>query len=298
MKKLGDVLGGRGRLSLIVAPLVAALPIVFGIATVAQVAAPQAGSPSADDPKFAAFVYDVASIKPHKGDDPGSARTVPDGMVAANIALYSFVAAAYGVDQISLRGAPDWLYRDKFDIEFKMDPAVADAYKKLSSAEKKSAQEHMFQKLFEERLKLATHIELKTGPTLALVVMKSGLKFHRTADPNATGGTFNIGPGEGGVVIATAHSARITQLVNTLTERMGVPVIDQTGLIGLYDFTLKFASSRMVAAAQPAGDSVPVPETAPELRAAIEEQLGLKLEPTKGPIKIVVIDHIERPSAN
>jgi uncharacterized protein (TIGR03435 family) len=252
----------------------------------------------APDAKYASFVYDVASIKPHKGDDPGGARMLSDGIVAENIGLRSFVAAGYGVDNVSLYGVPAWLNSERFDIEFKMDPEVADEYKKLGLPERKLAQEHMFRVLFEDRLKLAAHIEMKEGPSYALVIMKTGLKLHRTADPTATGGTFSIGPGDGGAVVASAHAARIGQLVNYLTSRMGVPVIDQTGLAGLYDFTLKFASSRMVAAAQSAGDSAPVPETAPELSVAIQEQLGLKLESTKGPIKIVVIDHIERPSAN
>jgi uncharacterized protein (TIGR03435 family) len=297
MKRFGDVFGDCRQLRIIGMALFAVVPIAIGAAAIGQVAAPQTGSVSADDPKFAAFVYDVASIKPHKGDDPGSARNVPDGMVARNIALYSFVAAAYGVDFVSLKGAPDWLYRDKFDIDFKMDPTVADAYKQLSLPERKLAQEHMLQALFQERMKLAVHIEMKEGPSYALVVMQGGLKFHRTADANTTGGKFSIEAGDGGVLIATAHGARIDRLVNTLTDRMGVPVIDQTGLVGLYDFTLKFASAR-VAEAQAAGNSAPVPETAPELATAIQEQLGLKLERTKGPIKIVVIDHIERPSAN
>jgi uncharacterized protein (TIGR03435 family) len=296
MKKLGDVLGARRRRSLIAA-LAAVVPIVFGAATAAQVVSYQTVPVSPDDPKFAAFVYDVASIKPNKGDDTNNARTVPDGMVAREISLAPFVAVAYGVDYVSLKGAPDWLVRDKFDIDFKMEPAVADAYKQLSLPERKLAQEHMLQTLFRERMKLAVHAEMKEGPSYALVVTKGGLKFHRTADANASGGTFKIESGEGGVTVVTSHGGRVDSLVNTLTDLMGVPVINQTGLVGSYDFTLKFAPARM-AAAQAAGNGAPAPETAPELATAIQEQLGLKLEPTKGPIKIVVIDHVERPSAN
>jgi uncharacterized protein (TIGR03435 family) len=296
MKKPGYTLESRRRLSFIAAFLL--VPMAFGIEAIAQVATPQTASSSPDDPKFAAFVYDVASIKLHKGEDANSARTVPDGMVAREITLAPFVAAAYGVDYISLKGAPDWLVRDKFDIDFKMEPAVADAYKQLSLSKRKLAQEHMLQTLFQERMKLTVHVEMKEGPSYGLMVMKSGLKFHRTADANTTDRTFSVEAGDGGVLIVTARGARIDQLVNALTERMGVPVIDQTGLIGLYDFTLKFASARMTAAAQTNGESSGVPETAPELAAAIQEQLGLRLERTKGPIKIVVIDHIERPSAN
>src|ERR1700733_12238378 len=243
MKRLGDVFGGRRKILSIVVAFFATVPIIFGVTTVAQVATPQTASASPDDPKFAAFVYDVASIKPHKGDDPNSARTVPDGMVARDIALYSFVAAAYGVDFVSLKGAPDWLYRDKFDIDFKMDPTVADTYKNLSLPERKSAQEHMLQTLFQERMKLAVHIEMKEGPSYALVVMKGGLKFHRTTDANTTGRSFRIEAGDGGVLIVTAHGARIDQLVNTLTGRMGVPVIDQTSLTGFCVFSLKFVAT-------------------------------------------------------
>jgi uncharacterized protein (TIGR03435 family) len=284
-------------------PLKSILVCALACAAMLILLAPQSpaqneAAPQSSDAKYAAFVYDVASIKPHKGDDPGGIRMVPDGIVAENISLRSFVAAAYGVDNVSLYGVPAWLNSERFDFDFKMDPIVADAYKKLSREERGLAQQHMFRVLFEDRLKLAAHIEMKEGPSYALVILKTGLKFHRADDQTATGGTFSIGPGDGGAVILSAHAARIEQLVNYLTGRMRVPVIDQTGLSGLYDFTLKFASSRTSSAAQATGDSAPVPETAPELTAAIQEQLGLKLEPTKGPIKIAVIDHIEMPSPN
>lgn len=283
-------------------PALAAVSIVFGVATVAQVAAqnaaPQTASVSPDDAKFAAFVFDVVSIKRNKGDDSGGMRMLPNGLVATNVLLRTFVAMAYGVDSVSLHGTPDWLNREMYDIDAKMDPAVEDAYQKLSREERGYAMRHMWRVVLDDRLNLRVHMEMKEGPAYALVIAKGGLKIHHTADPNATGGTFSISSGEGGAVIATGRAVPIERLVPTLTSVMGAPVIDQTGLAGLFDFTLKFASTRMVAAAQPAGDSTPVPETAPELPAAVQEQLGLKLESTKGPIKIAVIDHIERPSAN
>lgn len=297
MGRLGDLFGVRRRLSLIVA-LAAAVPIAFGAVAIGQVATPQTGSASPDDPKFAAFVYDVASIRPNKGDDSSGLRIVPDGLQVKNIPLRSFVASAYGVDNVSLHGAPDWLNRDKFDIDAKMDPAVADAYHKLSREEQGLAFRHMVRVLLEDRLNLKVHMETKEGQVYALVIAKGGIKFHRTADTTANGGSVKTEPSEEGAVLITAHSARIDALVNTLTDRMRAPVVDQTGLTGLYDFTLKFASPRMVAAAQSGVDSIPLPETAPELPAAIQEQLGLKLEQAKGPIRIVIIDHVERPSAN
>ena len=300
MQCLGDVFGRIRRLRLM--PALAAVSIVFGVATVAQVAAqnaaPQTASVSPDDPKFAAFVYDVVSIKRNKGDDSSVMRMLPNGSVARNVSLRSFVATAYGVDSVSLHGTPDWLNREMYDIDAKMDPAVEDAYQKLSREERGRAFQHMWRVALEDRLNLRVHTEIKEGPAYALVIARGGLRIHHTAEPNATGGTFSLSSGEGGAVIVTGHGVQIQRLLPTLTSVVGAPVIDQTGLTDLFDFTLKFASTRMVAAAQPAGDSTPLPETAPQLPAAVQEQLGLKLESTKGPIKIAVIDHIERPSAN
>jgi uncharacterized protein (TIGR03435 family) len=272
--------------------------VLCASAAALQSPVPNQKDDQASDTKYASFVYDVATIKPNKGDDTSGVRIAPDGLQAKNISLRSFVAVAYGMDNASLHGAPDWLNRDKFDIDAKMDPTVADAYHKLSRDEQGDAFRHMVRVLLEDRLNLKVHMETKDGQVYALVIAKDGIKFHRTADATATGGNVKSGASEDGAELITAHSARIEALVNTLTDRMRAPVVDQTGLTGLYDFTLKFASPRMVAAAQSGVDSIPLPETAPELTVAIQEQLGLKLEQAKGPIKIAVIDHVEKPSAN
>jgi len=98
--------------------------------------------------------------------------------------------------------------------------------------------------------------------------------------------------------LVSAKGESVSSLLGLLEAETGRPVYDKTGLTGAYDFALKYTPKRYLMDSQPAGDSAPLPQTAPPIEKAIEDQLGLKLVSTKGSMEFIIIDSAERPSGN
>ena len=272
--------------------------------------------------------YEVASIKPWKpnpGDPPGMVRmgimTPPDGINATGITLRDLVQMAYGVQPYQVTGGPDWFGSDRLEIDAKMDSSVADALKKMSNDDRNLARQKMLQVLLADRFKLTIHRETKELSTYTLTVAKNGPKLQE-AKPDATppdaasgrggrgGGTRMMG-GPGGMTL-TADSITISSLVRTLSASLRSPIVDNTGLTGNYQITLKWSPDNFGSAS---GAGFPGPATGgapgvgapadpvqdpvgPTLLVAVQEQLGLKLEKGKGPVEIIVIDHAEKASDN
>lgn len=297
------VLSGASCAALVFAilPIATANPtryIAYEAASALSQSKPQATD--ADDPQFAKFVYDVVSIKPYQ--DPPNANSSwsgsnssPDGFTMHNSTLNGLVGQAYRTEHFKIGGAPDWLNKDHFDVEAKMDPEVADALQKLSPADQKLARQHMLRVLTHDYLKLVFHMEATEVPIYDLVVGKNGSKLKSPADPNTPGGMRMSGTG--GVMTMDAKNSPLRSLLGTLSISLGRPVYDKTGLNGNYDFIVKYTPERP-GSAGPGSDAALSPEEAPTLVIAIEEQLGLKLVSGKGPMDVIVIDHIERPSGN
>jgi len=158
----------------------------------------------------------------------------------------------------------------------------------------------MIQKLLADRFQLKFHTEKRELPVYAMVVLKTGTKITVSAgDPKAFPG---IGFGQGpGLLSLSGFNATIDQMANALQSNvLDKPVVNQTGLTGRYDFALKFSPD----AAQLANFGAGVPGAAsdpdglPDIFAAIQQQLGLKLESTKATVDVMVIEKIERPSEN
>ena len=141
----------------------------------------------------------------------------------------------------------------------------------------------MLQALLAERFQLKFHSEAKEVSGYALLVAKNGPKL-KPSPPDAQGGMRMNTPGQ--TVAMTVTKWSMEQLARQFSGQTQQPVLDKTGLAGEYDFQLMFV---------PDGAS---DTSAPELLTAIQEQLGLKLEPTKVPIEVLVIDHAEKPSEN
>jgi uncharacterized protein (TIGR03435 family) len=177
----------------------------------------------------------------------------------------------------------------------------------------------MVRALLADRFKLQTHREPKELPIYVLSIAKSGVKLHeaKPGDPytnafpyadkfdggtEVTGKTFGVigGGPEGRTMTIYGFAVSMPALAKELTVRgVGQIVQDKTGLTGNYDFTLKFWFTQMRPASDGAPDSQPPdPAGGPSIFSAIQQQLGLKLDPTKGPVDIVVIDHVEKPSGN
>jgi uncharacterized protein (TIGR03435 family) len=171
----------------------------------------------------------------------------------------------------------------------------------------------MIQSLLADRFKLKLIHETKELPAYALVVAKNGPKLHEAKPddtyPNGIKGPdgqghpqmMRMGPGE-----LTGQGLSMASLVHLLSQQLGRNVLDHTGLKDKYDFTLKWAPEpgegmmlRGPEGGNPGAESAPPAESSgPSIFTAIQEQMGLKLESTKAPAEVLVIDHVERPSEN
>ncbi len=317
MERSGEISRSRRKQLLNIAGFVAvAAPIIFSLAIAQQSRAlSQAQSTATVAP---VFVYEVASIKPAKSGSRGSTmRFTPDGVTARNMSLTALFRAAYGVQPDQIVGAPSWVDSDRYDVDAKMEGSVADALQKLNQYERTIARQHMLEALLVDRFNVKIHRESKELPVYTLVIAKSGPKIQeaKTDEPTSTEpgrGGFGRGSmtmtagGKGGArsQILTGQAVPIASLIRILTGVLERPVLDKTGLMGLYDVKLEWSPDDSETQAAPSGapssQTPPAPSGSggPDLFTAIQQQLGLKLESGKGPVDIIIIDHVERPSGN
>lgn len=154
----------------------------------------------------------------------------------------------------------------------------------------------MFQQLLADRFKLTVHWETRELPVYALVVAKNGPKLHASKEPDGASGT-SAGNGQftaGGVTLAEMAGA----LTQELSQELGRVVVDRTGISGRYDVSLKWTPDNGEALSGGTGGAASPPDSGLSIFTAIQEQLGLKLESTKGPVQVLVIDRVELPSEN
>ena len=238
-----------------------------------------------------ASAYDVVSIKPHKpGPQEGFGwRMAADGFSAKPIQPQRLLMLAYSLrtaDQIL--NLPDWASAESFDIVAKLDEAIVAEWQKLPEAEIKRRQQPMLQSLLADRFELKVHHEIRQLSVFNLVVAKGGPKLKVSFAPgNSYSGMSN------GYI--TGQGISMHAFVFSLSNEMGRQVVDNTGLTSNYDLTLTWAPNEMQASSDPSTTGADV---GPSVFAAIQEQLGLKLVPSKGPVDVIVIDHIERLSPN
>jgi uncharacterized protein (TIGR03435 family) len=231
--------------------------------------------------------FEVATIKPSKPDQPGKLITVQGNRLrTVNITLSDLIAFAYGVQSKQVIGAPPWAGTDKFDIEGKPEGEGTPSQEQWKG---------MLQKLMADRFKLSFHREKKELPVYALSVGKTSPKLTKSqGDPNGLPGLFFTGLGN--LHVTNANMADFTNLMQSAV--LDRPVVDQTGLEGRFDFELNWTPDdsqfqSFGVRIPPPGDNAP-----PPLYTAIQEQIGLKLDATKAPADVLVIDHVEKPSEN
>jgi uncharacterized protein (TIGR03435 family) len=234
--------------------------------------------------------FEVATIKPSKPDAPGKGFIV-DGrrFKTINTTLGDLISFTYGIHPKQLVGAPAWVDSEKFDITAQPDGEGTPSQQQWKT---------MWQKLLAERFKLAFHHDKKELSVYVLSVGKSGPKLTKSeGDPNGLPGLFfrQFGALSGRNATMSEFSSMILQ--NAVLDR---PVLDQTGITGRWDFTLNWTPDDSQFASF--GVKIPPPTDAanapPNLYTAIQEQLGLKLEATKAPADVLVVDHVEKPSEN
>ncbi|MGB7264364.1 MAG: TIGR03435 family protein [Terracidiphilus sp.] len=258
--------------------------LVASPALVAQNAAaqgPQAATAAQAPPQF-----DVAAIHLHEPQphEHVSITSSPwDGrLYATNVSLFTLIWWSFEIPESRILGAPSWANSKRFDIEATADPSVDAQLKGLTSDAGRKEKEKMVQALLADRFKLATHTETRELPIYTLVVAKGGPKLGALQDSGTS-----INRGSDRIEVQTSNS--VPTLAEQLSMIAGRDVVDQTGITGRYDLKLQWT---------PDDGTAPAADSGPSIFTALEEQLGLKLEPARGPVKVLVIDRVEMPSAN
>ena len=277
---------------------------VLASVVVYMLAVPRLGGQATQPSDQDAATFAVASVKANTFGERGSSsqNALPDGYAVTNQPLRGLISFAYGVPLFKLSGAPDWVSTDRFDIDAKSDHRI--------TGDEKLA---MLRTLLEERFKLKVHRETHEGRIYALVMARGD----RKPGPNLLSTT----PDCGAIVAArqrgeplppvqarrdapppcTASTSpvrfrasviQIRSFAGWLGMAIRETIVDQTGLSGWFDIDLTVSQE-------------PSPKVPPDALTAasatsigpfLEEQLGLKLEPTTGPVDVLVIDHVEKPT--
>jgi uncharacterized protein (TIGR03435 family) len=218
----------------------------------------------------------------------------PDGgrLVTEHTSLKMLITFAYDIRDSQLTGGPGWLDTDRWDIVAKPEtevPATPEGFETMRK---------MMQALLAERFQLVVHKESKQMPVYAIVVAKGGPKLKASA-ADAKGPMMRMGMGT-----LDATKVPLSMLARTLSNRVGRTVTDETGLTGDFDFKLEFAPDtngpmgRMAAPEGKERPETPPDSDRPTIFAALQEQLGLKLEARKAQVETVVIDKVERATEN
>ena len=272
----------------------------------------RAQQPATKSAAQAAYVpsmtFDVAVIRESNPDPAGftvAFESPPHSSLLrlTNNSVPNLLGAAYGVNYFQIVGLPDWARTPFFNVEAKSDASVDEKLAKLTDEQARLEKQHMMQVLLADRFQLKVHWETKEGPVYELVVAKGGSKLHPGGSKPPTPGELQSwgdrkippihqqGSSWAGFDLI-AHQCSMESLAKMLTGQMGAtPVVDKTGLTGTYDFDLRYKGG----SEDDASDDPNMPRP---LTEALPDQLGLKLQPAKGEKQFLVIDHIERPSAN
>jgi uncharacterized protein (TIGR03435 family) len=261
----------------------------------AQPPAPSEASAPPAYPRTLSF--DVASIRENTTHDQHTHNSIYNTwsnsrFTATNVPLKMLLQWSFDIPESRIFGAPAWLDSTTFDIEAKSDASVDEQMAKMPPDQAKLQKLAMMQALLTDRFKLVTHTETREMPVFDLVVAKGGPRFK----PSDASGTTISASGSGVHRIHVQGSDNTIELLaRELAQPVGRIVIDKTGIDGRYDVTLLWTPDD---APPPLLNGAPDPNPPPDIYTALQEQLGLKLESIKGPVNVLVIDHVAPPSAN
>ncbi|MGH9237257.1 MAG: TIGR03435 family protein [Vicinamibacterales bacterium] len=298
-----------------------AVVLLIALAPVMAVAQQFLPSPSGDpvDPNTR---FEVVAIRPADNGSGMMLRMTPGGFEATGVPMGVLLRQALQKPDYEIVGAPGWINSDRYSIRAKPPEGLP-----------LSALTVMLVNLLKDRFQLATHLETRELPIFHLVIARADARLGpelkatpaecqatiaerlaaaKAAAAGRAGGPLpplpslpgpndplpcgfaRITPG-----IAAGSGRTIAQIVPTIADLVGRPVIDKTGLTGLYDFSIKYAPDGRYAGAfgpPPGAPTPPVDPDAPGFTTALQEQLGLKLESTRGPVEVLVIDKFEKPT--
>jgi uncharacterized protein (TIGR03435 family) len=237
--------------------------------------------------------FDVVSIKPAlPGARNSGYRRSPGGVLnATNVTVKMLITYAYDVKDYQVSGGPGWLDTIRYEVLAKSGTATTEP---ASAAERMTLMRAKVQALLADRFQLALHRTTKELPIFVLTVGKNGPK-----------GLREPAPGEPDLVDNGHHFACHKTTLDSFAKiflqgELGRPVINRTGLGGEYDFTMDWVpdEGQRRLAVEESAPNPPATADGPSFFTALQEQLGLRLEPSKGPVDILVIDHAERASEN
>jgi len=285
---------------------------------VAVAVSAHAGQSADQEPAF-----EVASVKANTTNAPGGSFVLPPGrLTATNIPLKVVITNAYQLSFYQVTGGPDWVSTDRFDITAKAPDGAPPEQTRA-----------MVRTLLKDRFKLVVHMETRDTPIYALVKARADDRLGPNLKPSTTdcgplraqraatiaeaararGGRVAIPPppaanepvvcqmrvsGRGGAMLTyRAGNITMSALANALRPYVGREVVDRTGLAGEFDFDLQFSPPPTTG---PIDTGIPVAPLgdAASIFTALQEQLGLKLESTRGPVEVMVIDRAEKPDGN
>jgi len=261
--------------------------------------------------------FEVASVKANKsgdnrmmfGNQPGG------GITVTNMPLRELITFAYEIQEFQLVGAPDWANNERFDIVAK---AVVDRPANAPAGPPGPEIRMMMQSLLAERFKLASHHDTRPLPVYALVLARSDGKLGPQLKPSTVDCAAMRGRGRGpgtapqapppfgehpmcGVMMRpggiAAGGMPISDLIRPLSMFTRRVVVDRTNLKDNYDIDLTWTPDQIPSGPMPPGLPA-IDPNGPSIFTALQEQLGLKLESETGPVDVLVIDHVERPSEN
>lgn len=274
-----------------------AVPVIFGLLHTSQGHAQSQGQDSA----VIASPFESVSIKPNMTGEPlagfsrhargGATSFEPDRFMATNVSLHGLIAAAYRVGGSEILGGPDWVRSENYDIDAKLNTPAIDELAKLGPDQRFLEQRRILQALLADRFRLALHRETREPPGYVLAIAKEGFRLQEAKPgdtyldglkdpegrPLGAGALFQPGPCK-----LVGQGVHIVDLAKTLSMNYlgGRTVVDQTGLGGVYDFTLDCHTAFMGR-----GESV---------LTVLPEQLGLELKLLDN----LVIDSAEKPPEN
>ena len=257
-------------------------------------------------PVYPSDVFDVVSVKPSVGTGPRQLRVGQHGSFdAADAPVDVLVEWAYGVKNFRVTGAPGWFWTDHFDVHARADTAESPTMEVLQAR---------LQAMLADRFQLKSHWETKDRHVYLLVPSRRGaaLPLTQPADCVAPDMTKPLpAPARGqlppcGILRITRNSVEgfsisLQQLIPVLEDRVDMPVVDNTGRSERYNIHLSWSAADGSpvggGSVDPAAPAFPADVT-PALASALQEQLGLRFQPSSAPTRMLVIDRIERPSPN
>jgi uncharacterized protein (TIGR03435 family) len=258
-----------------------------------EILAAQIAAAQATDAGPTGLKFDAASIKPNNSGSRASNLSLQGRrLVGRNVTLRMLILRAYKVEDHQLAGGPSWLNTDRYDVE-----AIA-----ADDLNRDEINGPVLQRLLEERFMLSVRRETQERPIYVLTLAKDGAKLKaenciaRESSAQADGRPDGCGYSvmDNGIILAT--QVNMTQFISLLIPWVMRTIVDKTAFTGFFDVDLKWNPNEMAGAA-PADRSSSFADR-PSIFIALQEKLGLKLEPARGPVEVLVIDRAEKPTQN